>query len=139
MDPCSEDDLVTAAWAAREGSLCTYSKFAVGAVLEDATGKLWTGANVENASYNLGLCAERVALYYALTHGASGFRRIAVVADAASPVPPCGACRQALLEFAPDATLSLENRAGERQRYTVRELLPHAFEAHHLNQDLNHD
>jgi len=135
MDPRSEDDLVAAAWAAREGSLCTYSKFAVGAVLEDAAGNLWTGANVENASYNLGLCAERVALYYALTHGASGFRRIAVVADAASPVPPCGACRQALFEFAPDATLSLENRAGERQHYTVRELLPRAFEAHHLNLD----
>jgi len=135
MDPRSDDELVAAAWAAREGSLCTYSHFAVGAVLEDAAGNLWTGANVENASYNLGLCAERVALYYALTHGATGFRRIAVVADAASPVPPCGACRQALLEFAPDATLSLENRAGERQHYTVRELLPHAFEARHLNHD----
>ncbi len=131
----SEDELVAAAWEARTGSLCTYSKFAVGAVLEDATGKLWSGANVENASYNLGLCAERVALYYALTHGASGFRRIAVVADAATPVPPCGACRQALLEFAPDATLTLENRAGTRQSFTVRELLPEAFEAHHLNHD----
>ena len=128
----TEDELVAAAWTAREGSLCTYSHFAVGAVFEDPSGALWSGANVENASYNLGLCAERVALYYALTHGGAGFSRVAIVADAATPVTPCGACRQALLEFAPDATVILENRAGERIRYSVRELLPRAFEARHL-------
>jgi len=134
-DPRPEDELIAAAWTARERALCPYSNFAVGAVLEDATGKLWSGANVENASYNLGLCAERVALYYALTHGGGDFRRIAIVADAAAPVPPCGACRQALLEFAPEATLTLENKAGERQHYTVRELLPRAFEARHLKSE----
>lgn len=128
----SEDELVAAAWAARERAVCDYSHFAVGAVLEDEAGALWTGANVENASYNLGLCAERVALYYALTHGGAGFRRIAVVTDAAAPTPPCGACRQSLFEFAPDATLILENRAGARQVFTIREMLPHAFDARHL-------
>ena len=132
MERTSDDELVRAAWAARKGALATYSHFAVGAVLEDASGKLWSGANVENASYNLGLCAERVALYHALTHGGRDFRRIAIVADAATPVPPCGACRQALLEFATEATITLENSAGERRQHTVRELLPRAFDASHL-------
>ncbi len=132
MERASDDELVRAAWAARKGALATYSHFAVGAVLEDASGKFWSGANVENASYNLGLCAERVALYHALTHGARGFRRIAIVADAATPVPPCGACRQALLEFAAEATVTLENSAGDRRQHTVRELLPRAFDASHL-------
>ena len=132
MDACSDDELVAEAWAARERALCDYSHFAVGAVLEDEAGVRWSGANVENASYNLGLCAERVALYYALTHGGRGFRRIAIVTDAALPTPPCGSCRQVLFEFARDATLILENVAGERQVYTIRELLPHAVESSYL-------
>lgn len=130
--PDALDELVAHARAAREHALCDYSNFAVGAALEDAEGRVWTGANVENASYNLGLCAERVALYYALTHGARGFRRIAVVTDAAAATPPCGACRQALFEFAGDATIILENLAGERRVTTVRELLPLAFESRYL-------
>ncbi|MCA9663285.1 MAG: cytidine deaminase, partial [Myxococcales bacterium] len=73
MTAITDDELVAAAWAARERALCDYSNFAVGAAFEDESGEIWTGANVENASYNLGLCAERVALYYALTHGGRGF------------------------------------------------------------------
>ena len=132
MAELTDDALVAQAWAAREGALCEYSHFAVGAAFEDAEGRVWTGANVENASYNLGLCAERVALYFALTHGARGFRRVAVVTDARAPTPPCGACRQALFEFAGDARVILENRTGERQGHGVRELLPLAFESRYL-------
>ena len=133
MAEVTDDELVAQAWAAREGALCEYSRFAVGAALEDDQGRIWTGANVENASYNLGLCAERVALYYALTRGARGFRRVAVVTDARAPTPPCGACRQALFEFAGDARLVLENRAGQREHHSVAALLPLAFESRFLD------
>lgn len=132
MSKISDDELLAHAWRAREGALCDYSGFAVGAAFEDQEGRIWTGANVENASYNLGLCAERVALYHALTSGARGFRRVAVVTDAPAPTPPCGACRQALFEFAVDAVVLMENRAGERERRDVRDLLPLAFEASYL-------
>lgn len=119
--------LIDDAWKARGGSVCRYSGFAVGAALLDEHGHRFTGANVENASYNLGLCAERVALYHAITHGAGKILQVAIVTDAVEPTSPCGACRQALWEFAPEAELVLANRTGHR-RSTVRELLPHAFD-----------
>lgn len=123
-----EEQLLAAAWEARAAALCPYSGFAVGAALLDGAGRVWTGANVENASYTLGLCAERVALFYALTHGARDFRHIAVVTGAAAPTSPCGACRQLLLEFAPEATL-ITAIADQRMHTTVRELLPFGFDA----------
>jgi len=132
MAEVTDDELIARAWVAREGALCGYSGFAVGAAFEDQDGRIWSGANVENASYNLGLCAERVALYHALTSGARGFRRVAVVTDAPAPTPPCGACRQALFEFAVDALVLMENRLGERERRQVRDLLPLAFESSYL-------
>lgn len=122
-----EAELVEAAWRAREGAVCPYSGFAVGTALLDDQGRRFTGANVENASYNLGLCAERVALYHAITHGASRLCRIAITTEASHPTYPCGACRQALWEFAPDAELLLVNR-DRCVRTTVRALLPHAFD-----------
>ncbi len=130
--PDDEARLIAAATEVRGNAVCPFSRFAVGFALLDDHGRIWTGANVENASYNLGLCAERVALYFALTHGARGFRRVAVVTDARAPTPPCGACRQALFEFAGDARVILENRTGERQVHGVRELLPLAFESRYL-------
>lgn len=130
--PDDEARLIAAAAEVRGNAVCPFSRFAVGCALLDGQGRIWTGANVENASYNLGLCAERVALYFALTHGARGFRRVAVVTDARAPTPPCGACRQALFEFAGDARVILENRTGERQVHGVRELLPLAFESRYL-------
>jgi len=93
----------------------------------DAQGRRYTGANVENASYNLGLCAERVALYHALTHGADRFVAVAIVTEAPVPTSPCGACRQALWEFAPHAEVLLVNRQGH-VRMSMRDLLPHAFD-----------
>lgn len=123
----SEAALVEAAWAVRDHAVCRYSGFAVGAAFLDEHGQRFTGANVENASYNLGLCAERVALYHALTHGAGRFVAVAIVTDAPVPTSPCGACRQALWEFAPQAEVLLVNRSGH-QRMTMRDLLPHAFD-----------
>jgi cytidine deaminase len=123
----AEAALVAAAWEAREHAVCGYSGFAVGAAFLDDGGRRFTGANVENASYNLGLCAERVALYHALTHGAGRFVAVAIVTEAPVPTSPCGACRQALWEFAPDAAVLLVNR-HDFQRTTMRELMPHAFD-----------
>jgi cytidine deaminase len=122
-----EAALVRAAWAVRDHAVCRYSGFAVGAAFLDEHGHRFTGANVENASYNLGLCAERVALYHALTHGAGRFVAVAIVTEAPVPTSPCGACRQALWEFAPQAAVLLVNHAGH-QRMTMRDLLPHAFD-----------
>lgn len=121
-------ELVTAAEQARARAVCPYSHFPVGAALVDAVGRIWTGANVENASYNLGLCAERVALYHALTHGGRDFRTIAIATDTVAPTYPCGACRQALVEFCPDAEIVLVTRAGVVATTNVQDLVPHAFD-----------
>lgn len=131
VDP--EPRLVAAAAEARAAAICPHSRFAVGAALLDTEGRVWTGANVENASYTLGLCAERVALFYALTHGARGFTALAVVTGARAPTPPCGACRQILFEFAADAQATLVAADGQTLRTSVRELLPLAFDASFLD------
>lgn len=110
-------------------AVCPFSGFRVGVALEAGDGTVHTGANVENASYNLGLCAERVALYHALTHGARDFRRVAIATEAATPTYPCGACRQALWEFAPHAELLLTVPGREVVHTTVAQLLPHGFDA----------
>jgi cytidine deaminase len=123
----ARDALVEAAWTARESAQCRYSGFAVGAAIEDEHGAVWTGANVENASWTLGLCAERVAIFYAVTHGAGAFRRIAVVTDTPEPTSPCGACRQILHELAPAAEIVMVTRSRSRT-LRVAELLPHAFD-----------
>ncbi|HEY0135545.1 MAG TPA: cytidine deaminase [Nannocystis sp.] len=131
QDP-QEAELLAAAWHAREAALCPYSKFAVGAAILDGEGRVWTGANVENASYTLGLCAERVALFYALTHGARDIRSVVVVTGAATPSSPCGACRQILFEFAAKATLVSATAGDQVLRIRVRDLLPHGFDASSL-------
>lgn len=128
MSDTTESALVEAAWRARDGAICPHSGFAVGAALEDGEGRIWSGANVETDSYNLGLCAERVALFTALVSGGRAFRRVVIATDTPRPTPPCGACAQLLREFAADAELLLVNRDGERKRVAVRDLLPHAFE-----------
>lgn len=124
-----EARLVAAAWEARGGALCQYSNFAVGAALVDGEGRTWTGANVENASYTLGLCAERVAIFYALAHGARDFTHVVVVTGASEPTSPCGACRQILHEFARDAVVISALADGRLLRTTVHELLPFGFDA----------
>ncbi|MBZ5716073.1 cytidine deaminase [Nannocystis pusilla] len=130
-DP-QEVALVAAAAEVRGAARCPYSGFAVGCALRDRSGRIWTGANVENASYTLGLCAERVALFYALTHGADAIESIAVVTGADRPAAPCGACRQILFEFAAEADLVLVTTGGAELRTRVRDLLPFAFDASFL-------
>jgi len=119
--------LVAAARAARDHAVADYSHFKVGAALETADGTIVTGCNIENATYGLTLCAERVAIFKALSEGHRAFRRIAVVADTEEPTPPCGACRQVLNEFAPNIKISSYTRDGREASWTLEELLPHAF------------
>jgi cytidine deaminase len=121
--------LIGAALKAREHSVSPYSKFKVGAALLTQSGEVIGGANVESASYGLTCCAERIALFKALTEGLKGFIAIAVVARCDGGAMPCGACRQLLAEYAPDAkVLIADSRApGSIKEFTVRELLPGAF------------
>jgi cytidine deaminase len=121
--------LVAAAMAARRGAVAPYSKFKVGAALLTRTGEIITGANVESASYGLTCCAERVALFAALTSGKRDFVAVAVVARAQGGAMPCGACRQLLAEYAPNAAVWVaDSRAPNKVReFSVKELLPAAF------------
>ena len=122
------DPLVEAARAARLRAIADYSHFLVGAALETADGAIITGCNIENASYGLTICAERVAMFKALSDGHRAFRRIVVVADTAEPTPPCGACRQIMWEFAGDIEIVLADLQQTRARYQLKDLLPHAFD-----------
>ena len=116
--------LVEAAWQARERAYAPYSEFTVGASLLAADGRIFRGCNVENLSYGLTICAERVAIGTAIAAGARDFVAMAVVAETAVPVSPCGACRQVMVEFGVPKVL-LANRT-ERLEFTLEELLPRA-------------
>jgi cytidine deaminase len=124
----SSADLLDAARAARKHAFAAFSGFQVGAALETAGGRVVTGCNVENATYGLTICAERVALFKAVSEGHRQFTRIAVVADTRDPTPPCGACRQILWEFGGDLEVILGNLSGEKARFSLKELLPHPFD-----------
>jgi cytidine deaminase len=121
-----------AALLARAQAYAPYSKFHVGAALEDAEGRIHTGCNVENASYGLTNCAERTAVFKAVADGARRFRRIAVAADGASLTPPCGACRQVLWEICGDIEVVLINLKGETESMSLKDLLPRPFDASSL-------
>lgn len=129
MPRLAKHKLVTAALRARRMAVAPYSRFAVGAALLGRGGKIFLGANVESASYGLTCCAERVALFKALTGGARIFTAIAIAARLDGGAMPCGACRQLLAEFAPDAVvLVVDSRRPTRIReFTVAQLLPGAF------------
>src|SRR5688572_4197307 len=120
---------VAAAVEARKRAVAPYSRFQVGAALLTAQGKIVTGANVESASYGLTCCAERVALFKALTEGENEFEAIAVVARLSDGPTPCGACRQLLAEYAPDAVVWVADSAkpGKVRTFKVAKLLPEAF------------
>jgi cytidine deaminase len=123
------DPLIAAARNAREQAIAPYSGFKVGAALETTDGIVITGCNIENASYGLTLCAERVAVFKALSEGHRAFRRIAIVADTPAPTAPCGACRQILWEYACAVEVILANLEGETGRYSIKVLLPVPFDA----------
>src|SRR5580693_2154191 len=116
------DTLLAAAIAARAHAFAPYSMFQVGAAIEDESGRIHTGCNVENATYGLTLCAERVAVFKAISEGARKFKRIAVVADTDTLTPPCGACRQILWEFCGDVELLLANLQGKTESIRLKTL-----------------
>jgi cytidine deaminase len=122
------DPLVVAARRARRHAVAPYSAFKVGAALETPGGEVITGCNIENATYGLTICAERVAMFTALAAGHRRFRRVAVVADTAEPTPPCGACRQILWEFGGDLEVILANLRRETARLRLSDLLPLPFD-----------
>jgi cytidine deaminase len=126
------DPLIQAARTARTRAHAPYSNFKVGAALEDEAGQIFTGCNIENATYGLTLCAERVALFKAISDGAKRIRRIAVVADTDTLTPPCGACRQVLWEFCGDAQLLLANLSGAHETTTLAKIFPRPFDASFL-------
>jgi cytidine deaminase len=121
--------LVEAARAAREHAVAPYSHFRVGAAVRAKSGRLFSGCNIENASYGLTLCAERVALFKALSEGERGFEAVAVVTDGGTLTPPCGACRQILWEFCGDAEVILANLSGQIELHRMSGLLPKPFDS----------
>ena len=125
-------DIFEAALQARENAHAPFSKFKVGAALEDKSGRIFTGCNIENATYGLTICAERVAVFKAISEGARKFRRIAVAADTDELTPPCGACRQILWEFCGDAELTMANLHGKTETFRLKDLLPRPFDASFL-------
>jgi cytidine deaminase len=126
------DSLHDAALKAREHAHALYSDFKVGAALEDTAGRVYTGCNIENASYGLTICAERVAIFKAMSEGSRLFRRIVVAADTQVLTPPCGACRQILWEFCGDIEVVLVNLQGKMEQFRMKELFPRAFDASFL-------
>ncbi len=129
MDPAAESRLIRAARMARRRAYCPYSGFAVGAAVLGSDGRIYAGANVENASYGLTVCAERVAVLRAVVGGARQVVAVAVVANTAEPVSPCGACRQVLAEFAADFNMPivLVTCGGRIERTTLQTLFPKPF------------
>ena len=124
----SVEDLIQAAWKARENALATYSHFKVGAALETADGKIYTGCNIENATYGLTVCAERVALWKAISEGERKFQRVAVVTATDRPGTPCGPCRQLMWEFCGDLEVILANPQGFRETHRLSSLYPRPFD-----------
>jgi cytidine deaminase len=131
----SEDleSLIEAAKRARLQSVAPFSNFLVGAAVRTNEGKVYIGCNIESASYGLTVCAERVAIWKALSEGERHFTEMAVVADTETLTPPCGTCRQILWEFARDATIVFANLAGKSEEFHIANLLPRAFDARFLN------
>ena len=130
MDAQTEDRLVEAAAKYRGNAVSKRSGFSVGAAIEDADGRIWGGCNVENSTYGLTVCAERVAIWKALSEGVrpGSFRAVAVVTGADDPTPPCGACRQILWEFAGDVPIVSATEGGRRKRYRLSEIFPEPFD-----------
>lgn len=127
------DSLKAAAVSMLERAYCPYSHFPVGAALECEDGTVFTGCNVENAAYPAGICAERNAIFHAVSEGHTSFRRIVIAGRSKDFCVPCGVCRQVMREFAPKLEIICLNESGEEQTFTLSELLPHSFGPDHLH------
>ncbi|MDQ1728098.1 MAG: cytidine deaminase [Pyrinomonadaceae bacterium] len=132
MSDESLQELLETAKSARLKSIAPFSNFMVGAAVKTEAGKVYIGGNIESASYGLTVCAERVAIWKALSEGERRFTELAIVADTGTLTPPCGTCRQIIWEFAKNATIILGNLQGETEVVSIRELLPRAFDARFL-------
>ena len=128
------ENLIKVATDARLCSLAPFSNFLVGAALRTAEGKIYTGCNIESASYGLTVCAERVAIWKALSDCERDFTDLVVVVDTEQLTPPCGTCRQIIWEYCKQAKITLANLRGQRQEVDIVELLPRAFDARFLNE-----
>ena len=129
----SIDEMIDLAKAARHFAHAPYSNFSVGAALLSSDGRVFTGCNVENSTYGLSMCAERVAIFKAISEGATDIARVVVVTDHEHIAPPCGCCRQMIWEFSTDDTeVILSNLSGDVRTYQISELLPEAFDARYL-------
>lgn len=129
----SDDELIALAKEAREAAHAPYSRFEVGAALLTAEGRVFTGCNVENSTYGLSMCAERVAIFKAVSEGSHEIAKVAVVTDHERIAPPCGCCRQMIWEFASDETeVIMANMDGDVRKFEIKELLPEAFGARFL-------
>ncbi len=126
----TDDELIAGAAAARERAYAPYSNFKVGAALKGKSGRVYTGCNVENAAYGPSMCAERTAIFKAVSEGEREFEAIAVVTE--NGASPCGSCRQVMMEFAPDMTVIIADTQGRTRSTTVRDLLPDGFTPEHL-------
>jgi len=126
------DKLILAAKQARENAHAPYSNFRVGAAVRATSGRVFTGCNVENATYGLTICAERVAIFKALSEGERGFEAIVVVTDTPALTPPCGACRQIIWEFCGDIDVVLANLKGQSEVTRMAKLFPRPFDASFL-------
>ncbi len=133
MDEVKIKRLIDIATEARDKSYSPYSGFPIGAALLTNDGEVFTGTNVENASYGLTNCAERTAIFKAVSEGYREYEAIAIVADTERPVPPCGSCRQVLQEFGNDIIVIMANLKGEHLQYTISDLLPGAFDRKDMN------
>ena len=134
MSDSDNQSLVETATAARLQSVAPFSNFLVGAALRTKAGKVYTGCNIESASYGLTVCAERVAIWKALSEGERDFTDLVVVADTESLTPPCGTCRQIIWEFAKHAQIVLANLQGQREVVSIKDLLPRAFDVRFLKE-----
>ena len=126
------DALVAAALRVRDNAHAPFSRFKVGAAVQDESGQIFTGCNVENATYGLTVCAERVAIFKAMSEGERNFDAIAVVTDTDKLTPPCGACRQLIWEFCGDVPVILSNLKGKTETLQMRDLFPKPFDSSNL-------
>jgi len=130
-----DQELLRRALASMAHAHAPYSAFRVGAALLSASGVVYTGSNIESASYGLTICAERVAIFKAVSEGERRFQRLVVVADTPEPTPPCGACRQVIWELCGDIPVILANPSGNSCTFTMRELLPYPFDGDFLAEE----